>query len=166
MMYDKRQLYENDIRIPFVIRGPGVPQNMTTDQFALNVDIAPTIVDIATGKIPDVFDGMSLKPYLSMEKLSELKVMEKNKAAANQEFLIEYYGEQYNAQTGLSMCGGYVGFEQTICDMWNNSYNCIRTIDTTKNEINGSIYCEFFCYDKSHNKISCDDNVIAVQKTR
>eukprot|EP00486_Rosalina_sp_Unknown_P014326 CAMPEP_0201595200 /NCGR_PEP_ID=MMETSP0190_2-20130828/192278_1 /ASSEMBLY_ACC=CAM_ASM_000263 /TAXON_ID=37353 /ORGANISM="Rosalina sp." /LENGTH=93 /DNA_ID=CAMNT_0048055097 /DNA_START=582 /DNA_END=860 /DNA_ORIENTATION=- len=93
---------------------------MTTDQFALNIDIAPTIVDIATGKIPDVFDGMSLKPYLSFDKLSELKDIEnkKNKATANQQFLIEYYGEQYNAQTGISMCGGYPGFESTVCDMW------------------------------------------------
>ena len=162
MMYDKRQLYENDIRIPFVIRGPGVAKNMTTDQFALNIDIAPTIVDIATGKIPQQFDGMSLKPYLSADKVSEIR---KNKmlATANQQFLIEYYGEQYNAQTGISMCGGYPGFESTVCDMWNNSYNCIRTINTTQNQINGSIYCQFFCYDKSHNKIACDPNTVQGQ---
>merc|ERR1712228_960027 len=98
MMYDKRQLYENDIRIPFVIRGPGVPKNKTTDQFALNIDIAPTIVDMATGKIPNEMDGMSLLPYLSESKLSN-HAKNMNQATANQQFLIEYYGEQYDAKT-------------------------------------------------------------------
>lgn len=113
MMYDKRQLYENDIRIPMVVRGPGVAKNASTEQFALNIDIAPTIVDMATGNIPNEMDGMSLMPYLSEHRLNNLET-------ANQQFLIEYYGEQYNEKTGISMCGGYPGFEETVCDMWNN----------------------------------------------
>eukprot|EP01083_Nonionella_stella_P033613 91997_1 len=156
MMYDKRQLYENDIRIPFVIRGPGVPKNQSTDQFALNIDIAPTIVDIATGKIPNQFDGMSLLPYLNENKL-------KNEATANQQFLIEYYGEQYDAKTGVSLCYGYPGFKGTVCDMWNNSYNCIRTINTAQNQRNGTIYCEFNCYDTSHVEIGCDPATVQGQ---
>ena len=165
MMYDKRQLYENDIRIPFVIRGPGVPEGKTTDQFALNIDVAPTIVDIATGKIPNQFDGMSLLPYLNEKSLSNLANDNgvNVKATANQQFLIEYYGEQYNKQTGISMCGGYPGAESTVCDMWNNSYHCLRTINTTQNEVNGSIYCVFQCYDTSHVEIPCDPKTVQGQ---
>jgi len=166
MMYDKRQLYENDIRIPFVIRGPGVARNQSTDQFALNIDIAPTIVDMATGQIPKVFDGMSLVPYLSEERLSTVNEWHsKNAASANQQFLIEYYGEQYDAETGVSMCGGYPGFESTVCDMWNNSYQCVRAINTSEGakEVNGSIYCEFNCYDGSHEVIACDKETVQGQ---
>merc|ERR1712228_413153 len=162
MMYDKRQLYENDIRIPFVIRGPGVPKNKTTDQFALNIDIAPTIVDMATGKIPNEMDGMGLLPYLSESKLSN-HAKNMNQATANQQFLIEYYGEQYDAKTGISYRGGYPGFESTVCDMWNNSYQCVRAINTSQNEINGSIYCDFNCYDDSHVVIDCDPSTVQGQ---
>ena len=46
---DKRHLYEHDIRIPFIVRGPGVPKNSTEDAIVLNIDVAPTITDITTG---------------------------------------------------------------------------------------------------------------------
>ena len=45
-----------------MIRGPGVARNQSTDQFALNIDLAPTIVDMATGHIPAQFDGRSMYP--------------------------------------------------------------------------------------------------------
>ena len=149
LMYDKRQLYEEDIRIPWVMRGPGIPKNKSTDIFALNVDIAPTFVDLATGKIPANMDGMSLVPYLNNTNNID-----------EQQFLIEYYGEVYDAETQLATCGGYPGEYQQICDMFNNSYNCVRGINQTNNEINGTIYCKFLCYDASHNQVSCDTNTV------
>ncbi|KAI0016854.1 alkaline-phosphatase-like protein [Xylariomycetidae sp. FL0641] len=39
--------YEEDINVPLVIRGPGVPWNMTTDIATTHTDLAPTILDIA-----------------------------------------------------------------------------------------------------------------------
>jgi N-acetylglucosamine-6-sulfatase len=33
---DKRHLYEADIRVPFVVVGPGIPQNVTSDRVVLN----------------------------------------------------------------------------------------------------------------------------------
>lgn len=66
---DKRQLYEFDIRVPFIIRGPGVSPNVTRLEPVVNIDIAPTIVDIATGgtgKIPDYMDGVSIVPLLKV----------------------------------------------------------------------------------------------------
>ena len=66
---DKRQLYEFDIRIPFVIRGPDVSKNVTRIEPIVNIDIGPTIVDIATGKqgqIPEYMDGMSLVPLFNV----------------------------------------------------------------------------------------------------
>lgn len=45
--FDKRQLYETDIRVPFIIRGPNIkPKSLNNYPIAL-IDIAPTILDLA-----------------------------------------------------------------------------------------------------------------------
>ncbi len=61
-------LYEESIRIPIIFRGPGILDSMQgnkLEQLALNIDIAPTILDMAGISIPDEMDGISLFPYLS-----------------------------------------------------------------------------------------------------
>ena len=66
---DKRQLYEFDIRVPFVIRGPGISPNAVRAEPVVNIDIGPTIIDIASGgegKFPDYMDGMSLVPLFNV----------------------------------------------------------------------------------------------------
>ena len=53
-------LYEPSIRVPLLIRGPGIPQGVSVDDMAINADLAPTILD-ATGATPGrVMDGESL----------------------------------------------------------------------------------------------------------
>lgn len=83
MPWDKRQPYETDIRVPFLIRGPGVPKQLTEQYPIAAVDIAPTILDLATVDIPEDFDGESIKKRLfsTNEDLYWKKV------------LIEYWGE-------------------------------------------------------------------------
>jgi len=63
-------LYEGGIREPFYIHYPGVIKPGTTDQVAAHVDIYPTILDFAGGKVPADYhlDGVSLKPVLTGEK--------------------------------------------------------------------------------------------------
>lgn len=49
----QRHLYENDIRVPFCVRGPGIRANATiSNKIVANVDIAPTILDV-------VLDGVA-----------------------------------------------------------------------------------------------------------
>jgi arylsulfatase A-like enzyme len=60
----KFQVYEEDIRVPLIIRGPGVEPGASRDQMAVNIDIAPTIARWA-GATPDrLMDGQSLMPLL------------------------------------------------------------------------------------------------------
>ena len=47
MPIDKRQPYEFDIRVPFLLRGPGIPANTSSEVPVLMVDVAPTLLDIA-----------------------------------------------------------------------------------------------------------------------
>jgi len=56
-------LYEPSIRVPLLIRGPGIPTGQRRSQFVGNIDLAPTIVQ-ATGAQPGrVTDGRSLIPF-------------------------------------------------------------------------------------------------------
>lgn len=68
-MYDKRQPYESDIRVPLLIKGPGIKENVTSDQPILNIDLAPTILALAGLNTSVEMDGRALdvtgKLYLS-----------------------------------------------------------------------------------------------------
>lgn len=55
--------YEECIGIPLAVRGPGVPVG-SVDSFALNVDLAPTLLELAGAPIPASIDGRSLLPFL------------------------------------------------------------------------------------------------------
>jgi N-acetylglucosamine-6-sulfatase len=60
----KVRLYEPSIRVPLIIRGPGVPKGKRRSQPAANIDLAPTILDFANGKARRVEDGRSLVPLI------------------------------------------------------------------------------------------------------
>jgi len=64
----KSRPYEESIRVPLVVRGPGVPAEHTSSEVALNTDLAPTFADLAGATAPDFIDGRSLKPLLSAKK--------------------------------------------------------------------------------------------------
>jgi N-acetylglucosamine-6-sulfatase len=53
-------LYEPSIRVPLLIRGPGVPKGLHLTQLVGNIDLAPTIVDAAGAKPGLTMDGRSL----------------------------------------------------------------------------------------------------------
>jgi N-acetylglucosamine-6-sulfatase len=57
--------YEEDIRIPLIVRGPGVPEGRKLDHLVLNNDLAPTFADLAGAEVPSFVDGRSLKPLLT-----------------------------------------------------------------------------------------------------
>jgi arylsulfatase A-like enzyme len=56
--------FEEDIRIPLMVRGPGVPSHKTVDHLTANVDYASTFAEIAGVSIPSFVDGRSLMPFL------------------------------------------------------------------------------------------------------
>jgi len=61
----KQTAFDTDIRVPLLIRGPGVPAGSTSYAIAMNVDLAPTFAAWAGVTPPSFVDGRSLTPVLT-----------------------------------------------------------------------------------------------------
>lgn len=63
--YDKRWMFEESLKMPFLIRWPGkIAPGTRCDQLIQNIDYAPTFLDAAGVEIPDHVQGRSLTPLL------------------------------------------------------------------------------------------------------
>jgi len=61
----KLQPYDESLRVPLLIKGPGVPEGEVRRAVTANVDLAPTFAELA-GADPDVeLDGTSLVPAIA-----------------------------------------------------------------------------------------------------
>jgi N-acetylglucosamine-6-sulfatase len=58
----KLHIYEESIRVPLKMRGPGIPRGVSVGDLAINADLAPTIVDTANASPGLPMDGLSLIP--------------------------------------------------------------------------------------------------------
>jgi arylsulfatase A-like enzyme len=59
--------YEESLRVPLVIYDPRLPAKLrgrVLDPMVLNLDVAPTILDLAGVKVPRRYEGASLVPWL------------------------------------------------------------------------------------------------------
>ena len=62
---DKRLMYEESIRVPYLARFPkGVKGGRVLDPMVLNIDLAPTLLDYAGIEVPAQMQGKSLRPIL------------------------------------------------------------------------------------------------------
>jgi N-acetylglucosamine-6-sulfatase len=81
---ERRLAYEESIRMPLLVRYPKVIKaGITRNEFALNIDIAPTLLELAGIKAPASMQGRSLVPLL-----------EGRRPAWRNSFLIEYYSDK------------------------------------------------------------------------
>lgn len=80
---ERRLAYEESIRMPLLIRYPKtVKAGTVRDEFALNIDVAPTLLELSGASVPAAMEGRSLVPLLKGVK-SEWR----------RSFLIEYYSD-------------------------------------------------------------------------
>jgi arylsulfatase A-like enzyme len=79
--FDKRFMYEESIRVPLLIRYPGmIREGRISSEMVLNADLAPTLLDLAGVSPPPDMAGSSLKPLL-----------EGRDTPWRDDFLYEYY---------------------------------------------------------------------------
>jgi len=63
--FDKRFMYEESLRMPFIARYPAaIPAGTTSRDIACNVDFAPTFLDYAGIPVPTYMQGNSMRPVL------------------------------------------------------------------------------------------------------
>jgi len=80
---ERRLAYEESIRMPLLMRYPKLIKPGTVrDEFALNVDLAPTLLEIAGVAVPETMQGRSLVPLLNGKRSNW-----------RNSFLIEYYSD-------------------------------------------------------------------------
>ncbi len=64
--YDKRFMYEESLRMPFILRYPReVRPRSTNSDIVLNVDFAPLFLDLAGVPVPRHMQGRSFRPLLN-----------------------------------------------------------------------------------------------------
>jgi len=115
----KEHPYETDIRVPLLVRGPGIAAGSTFEQIAGNIDIAPTFLDIAGFDVPGFMDGRSMLPWLlSKEVIVNTAWLGKHQVHTQwrDRFLTEYLsvGTYFNdhssawqdGRTTTEKCGG------------------------------------------------------------
>jgi N-acetylglucosamine-6-sulfatase len=66
----KNTEFDTDLRVPLFVKGPGVPAGKSVTEISGNVDLAPTIAELAGARAPDFVDGRSLVPFLRGKKPS------------------------------------------------------------------------------------------------
>ena len=81
---ERRLAYEESIRLPLLVRYPkAVKAGTIRDEFALNIDLAPTLLELAGVAVPRTMQGRSLVALLSGKR-----------RAWRDSFLIEYYSDK------------------------------------------------------------------------
>ena len=113
LAYDKRQPYEEDIRVPLVVRGPGIAPGSATGLLCGHIDLAPTILDmmgVDASVVAPQMDGNSwlgvLKQYQHLhqhhhqqhqqqQQQQQQQVVEEVADTWRTEILIEYNGPTF-----------------------------------------------------------------------
>ncbi len=161
--FDKRQPYETDIRVPFIISGPQIPPKIVYDHPVALIDIFPSVltrageedqITIAIASCQNFFHlkGISLPNIIDGQSFFDHDDDDDTVLSSdysNRQILIEYWGEG-NWDTYNSECKWHKGDLLQQCtidaeckcqDAWNNTYSCIRQISVDKKE--NKIFCEF-----------------------
>ncbi|MCA9021004.1 MAG: sulfatase-like hydrolase/transferase, partial [Planctomycetaceae bacterium] len=58
----KQNLYEHSMKSPLIFKGPGIPENKSSDALVYLYDIFPTVCDLAQIQVPTGVEGSDLAP--------------------------------------------------------------------------------------------------------
>ncbi len=61
----KQNLYDHSVRVPLVMRGPGIPEGRRTDALCYLLDIFPTLCGLSGLDVPGTVEGVDLRPAIA-----------------------------------------------------------------------------------------------------
>lgn len=119
----KQCSFEEDINIPLIIRGPGVPKKSTSDIITTHTDLAPTLLEIVGAPLRNDFDGLAIP--LTEESLAQAS------ETRHEHVTVEHWGFASN--------------EGQVLDSYprlhaNNTYKALRVISKTYN-LHYQVWC-------------------------
>jgi arylsulfatase A-like enzyme len=129
--------YEEDVNIPFIIRGPGIAKNVTSDLVTTHTDLAPTILNLIGEKPRPDFDGLAIP--VTQQEISAAS------DSWHEHVTIEYWGfavgeGKYDSELDLNrfrLCqSDHAPDEMHV----NNTYKAIRVIGKDYN-LYYSVWC-------------------------
>lgn len=126
----KVQVYENVLRVPFLIKGPGIAPGTTWDGIAGFVDLMPTIMQLATGVAPQDADGRSFAPFIDPAFQKPAKPWKNVHLTTYQSIASE---DCIWTAPGVGPCGRHP------VDATTNSHTSVRIVNSTHN----LLYAEF-----------------------
>ena len=118
----KRQAYDTDVLVPFLVHGPGIKASTNVTEVVQSVDLLPTWLELAKAKgplNPKQIDGKSIVPLLSGSMPPSPKINQFRSVA-----LVEMYGGSSNMGSRYI---GMPGFEKNR--FYNNTYQAVRIIN-------------------------------------
>ncbi|KAI2834522.1 hypothetical protein CBS147321_5572 [Aspergillus niger] len=117
--------YEEDIRVPFYIRGPGIPEGKSVDRVTTHIDIAPTLFELAGVPLREDFDGTPMPVSTS----------KKTQSILHEHVTVEFWGHAVlEGEYGSIGPGG-------LSIMGNNTYKSARILSEEYN-LYYSVWCD------------------------
>ncbi|KAE8371284.1 alkaline-phosphatase-like protein [Aspergillus bertholletiae] len=111
--------FDEDIRVPFFIRGPGIPEGVVENSVTTHVDLAPTLYELAGIPLREDFDG------------APMRILGNSVGTLHEHVTVEYWG-QAMLEGGLSNLG-----KPTVP---NNTYKAARILSEEYN-LYYSVWC-------------------------
>lgn len=125
--------YEEDINVPFIIRGPGIAKNSVYNAPTSDTDIAPTLFSLAGISLRNDFDGQTM-PLFNDIKSSKHHHPTFPDTMKQEHINVEFWVAQLpEGRFGRDLVGAAVGS--------NNTYKAVRLISDAYNYYYYAVWC-------------------------
>jgi len=131
--YGKRLPYDRITRVPFLVSGPGVPKNKQCDKLLANIDIAPTLVELAGGRPPSTCDGQSFARQMLDEDLAD--------AFDREAILLENWGEAVSFNHVIPATYNSMRMQDSVYTEWASGGREFFDLETDPDQ-NHNLYSE------------------------